>query len=230
MELSRLNELFAEETHDEPARSFEEIMRDVLHDLLCERGRACGLPAGDCVRNEQINLSEQLRSMAYSLSWRFYMPIDVSKFDVCVRDKTPVTFVLLEGDTFKEETINVYHRCASTEVLQGLEEIEADGVDGPPLVTRQLIFLDLRSYDLTDGDKKPVKVTPETLARMGLPAQQIIARAIMTKSDSFAPLFALRPSPVAKREIHAFPKEEKTKASRKRESNAAQSDAQATSA
>ncbi|MGA9994656.1 MAG: hypothetical protein WBP93_04530 [Pyrinomonadaceae bacterium] len=250
MELSRLIELCEQQgpPTEAEARSFEELaqrvarrmrdtvaplseseriqdlMRRTAHSFICGNFN-CSMPRGDCERIARQDTRERFRKIMLSLFLPFWgkdMPIDVSKFSVTLRDKTPVTFTLLEDDEVAEETINVYHRVASTEVLKGLEEIEGDGVTEPPVVTRQLIFLDLRSPDLTKGGKA-VALTAETLAEVGLPAQQVIARAIMYKSESFAPLLAFRPAPSAKSQLMVLPVA-------KEQTDAAQSDTQTVAA
>ncbi len=95
-----------------------------------------------------------------------------------------VTFTLAEDGGLREETITIFYKSFTLNMLDELRVIERDDVTEPPKVTRQLVALDVQSNDITE-DGQPVKLTAEKLALIGLAPQQEIMRAITERVFGF---------------------------------------------
>jgi hypothetical protein len=95
-----------------------------------------------------------------------------------VYEKVGVDVAVVEDEKLRDETLHLAHRPIGRDLWQELVALPKEGE--LPLVTRQLLLLDLRASgdSITDKGKPVYKLTAEHLATLGQPVQQMIADAI----------------------------------------------------
>lgn len=108
------------------------------------------------------------------------MPIPISWIIGWRERKTLTLAVERDGEVIEDE-VTLYHKPLDDEMWAELKAIEEQPEAGMPILTRQLLALDIRGT--FSRDDRRLHLSAAVLAEMGLPAQRAMAQAIVATRD-----------------------------------------------